>query len=77
MSLCKSMKQISYGKQRETKNGTPQIEVVTDAMLIAPIHPGKQVKGFADMSKDDHDETSCAKELKERARSLSSNKQDD
>jgi hypothetical protein len=54
------MEQISQGKQRETKNGTPEVEVMTDAMLIAPMHPGKQVEGFADMGKDDHRQTSCA-----------------
>jgi len=54
------MKQISYGKQRETKNSTPEIEVMTNAMLGAPMHPGKQVKCFANMSKDDHHETCCA-----------------
>jgi hypothetical protein len=44
------MKQISYGKQRETKNSTPQIEVVTDAMLRTPMHPRKQMECFADKS---------------------------
>ena len=56
----KRMKQISYGKQRETKNSTPQIEVVTDAMLRTPMHPRKQMECFADMSKNDHRQTSCA-----------------
>jgi hypothetical protein len=54
------MKQISYRKQRETKNSTPEIEVMTNAMLEPPMHPRKQVKRFADMSKDNHDKTSCA-----------------
>jgi len=57
------MKQISYGKQRETKNGTPEIEVMTNAMLEPPMHPRKQVKCFGDMSKNDHHQTSCAEEL--------------
>jgi hypothetical protein len=33
VSLCNGMKQISYGKQRETKNSTPEIQVVTNAVL--------------------------------------------
>jgi hypothetical protein len=54
------MKQISYGEQRETKNSTPQIEIMTNAMLVAPMHPRKQLKCFAEMSKDDHHQTSSA-----------------
>jgi hypothetical protein len=59
-SLCKRMTQISGGKQRESKDSTPEIEVVTDAMLRAPMHPSKQMERFADMSKNDHHQTSCA-----------------
>ncbi len=51
------MKQISYGKQRETKNGTPEIEVMTNAMLKSPMHPRKQVKCFGDMGKNDQHQT--------------------
>ncbi len=54
------MKQISYGKQRETKNSTPEIQVMTKAMLEPPMHPRKQVECFADVSKNDHHQTSCA-----------------
>jgi hypothetical protein len=43
------MNQISKRKQREPKNSTPQVEVVADAMLRAPMHPRKQVKAFADV----------------------------
>jgi len=41
--LCKRVKQVSYRKQRETKDSTPEIEIVTDAVLRPPMHPGKQV----------------------------------
>jgi hypothetical protein len=54
------MKQISQRKQREAKNGTPEIEVMTNAMLIAPMHPRKQMEGFTDMGEDDQRQTSCA-----------------
>jgi hypothetical protein len=54
------VKQISQGKQRETKNGAREVEVVTNAMLIAPMHPRKQMKGFTDVGEDDHSQTSCA-----------------
>jgi hypothetical protein len=48
-----SMKQISNGKQRQTENGARQIEVMTDAVLVAPAHPRKQVERFTD--DDPHD----------------------
>jgi len=54
VSLCQRLKQISYGKQGKTKNSTPEIEGMTHAMLEPPLHPRKQVKGFADMRKNDH-----------------------
>ena len=47
------MQQISYGKQRETKHGTPEIEDVTNAMRTPPMHPRKQVQCFGDMGKND------------------------
>src|SRR2546422_3659247 len=33
----------TQGKQRETKNGTPEVEVMTNATLISPMHPRKEV----------------------------------
>jgi hypothetical protein len=60
VSLGQRMKQTSNGKQGEAKNSTPEVEVVTDAMLRAPVHPWKQMECFADMRKNDHHQTSCA-----------------
>jgi hypothetical protein len=57
------MKQISHGKQGEAQNCTPQIEVMTNAMLVAPMHPRKQLECFGEMGKDDHYQTSSAEEL--------------
>ena len=54
------MTQISYEKQRETKNSAPEIEIMTNALLESPMHPGKQMKCFADMTKDNYHQTSCA-----------------
>jgi hypothetical protein len=58
--LWKRMKQISYGKQRETKRRTQEVEIVTNAMLRAPMHPRNQMKCFEEMRTHDHDQTSCA-----------------
>jgi hypothetical protein len=57
------VKPISYGKQRETKNGARNVEVVTNAMLVAPMHPRQKVERFANMSQDDHDQTPRTEEL--------------
>jgi hypothetical protein len=55
----KSSADESCGKQRETQNATAEIEVMTKATLNAPMHPGKQVKRLADMTKSDHQQTPC------------------
>ena len=54
------MKQVPNRKQCQTENSTPEIEVVTDAMPRAPLHPRKQMKCFAEMSKNNHHQTSRA-----------------
>jgi hypothetical protein len=54
------MKQISYREQRETKNSTPEIEVVANALFEPPMHPRKQLKCLGEMSKYDHHQTSRA-----------------
>jgi len=51
------MTQISYGKQCETKNRTPKIEIMTNALLEPPMHPRKQMKCFADLTKDNYHQT--------------------
>jgi hypothetical protein len=54
------MKQISYGKQRETKNSAPEIEVMTNAVWATPIHPREQAKCFREMNEHDYHKTSGA-----------------
>src|SRR6266496_6806969 len=66
LSLHQSVKQIPYGKQCETKNTTPEIEVMANAVFESPMQPGKQAKCFADMSKDDNHQRSRADYLQER-----------
>jgi hypothetical protein len=57
------MEKISDGKQRETKNSTPEIDVVANALWEPPSHPRKQVECLGDMHKDDHHQTSRADKL--------------
>jgi hypothetical protein len=54
------VKQISYGKQGETKNKAPKIEIMTDAMLEPSTHPRKHVKCFEDVTTDNQHQASCA-----------------
>jgi hypothetical protein len=54
------VKQVSYGKKREADNCTTEIEIMTSTVLQSPLHPGKQVKSFTDMSKNDEQQTSGA-----------------
>ncbi len=74
--LSERVEQISYGKQREAENGTPQIQVMTDTVLEAPMHPRKQEKCFGDMSKNDHQQAARAEQLEKSGRGFFSNKQD-
>ena len=43
---------------REAKDGTPEIEVMTNTVLLPPMHPRKQAKCFGDMSKNDQHQAS-------------------
>jgi len=61
--LGQRIKQVPNGKQCQTENSTPEIEVVTDAMFRAPMHPRKQMKCFAEMREDYHYQTSSAEWL--------------
>jgi hypothetical protein len=60
------MKQIPSGKQCEADGSAPEIEVMANAGFEPPVHPGKQAKCFADMSKDGNHQTSRAEYLQER-----------
>src|SRR5262249_34796943 len=60
---CKRMKEISGGKQGEAKNSARQIEVLTKAVLKAPVHPTQQVKCLRHVGKSNDHQTSRANEL--------------
>ena len=77
VASCQCGEQISYGKQRETDNNTPEIEVMTRAMLVPPTHPRKQVKCLTHMSNGDHHETSCTQQLEQSPERLFPGEQDD
>ncbi len=55
---CKRVKQVS---DCESKSGTPEIDVVANALLEPLIHARKQVKSFGDMTEYDYQQASCTK----------------
>ena len=59
-TIAQRLEQVPRWEQRETQDRTRKIKVVTDAVLLSPMHPRKDVKCLADMSKNDHHETSGA-----------------
>ena len=63
MPLGKYLTQDPCGKQRQTKNSTPEIKVMSSAIGKAPLHPGKQIKCFRDVSKNDYHQPSCTEQL--------------
>jgi hypothetical protein len=75
-SLGNCLAQIAKREQCQAENGTPEIKVMTNALLKAPMHLGQEVKRLGDMSEHNH-QTSCAKELQERARCLFFGEQND
>jgi hypothetical protein len=57
------MEKISDGKQCEAKDSTPEIEIMTEAVLQPPVHPRKKVKCFAEMTDHDYRQTSSTDHL--------------
>lgn len=51
------MEQQAGGKQSKSEDGTPQVQIMAGAVLIAPAHPWQNVKSLADMSQGDQDKT--------------------
>ena len=43
------MTEITYREQHQAKHGTPEIEIMTNAIRQSPPHPRKQGSGFSDM----------------------------
>ena len=70
------MSQISDGKQYEAEDRTPQIEIVSCAVLDAPLHPRQHVKCLRYMHEHDRLKTDRAKELQESGHGSSSMAQD-
>ena len=70
------MKQVSQREKREAENRAPQVEVVADAIPRAPVHRRKQAERFEDVSENDNDQASRAKQLQNGSYGLSSKNQD-
>ncbi len=55
--LSQNVKQVACGEQYEAKGGTGKIKVVAHALLVSPIHPGKQPQCFTNVSRCDEHKT--------------------
>jgi len=55
-------KQDAHDDASDTGNGARQIDVVANAVRIAPTHRAKRAQGFGDMRDDDRAEAQSANE---------------
>jgi hypothetical protein len=52
------LNEVSYRKENDAHDDTTDVEIMTGAMLSSPMHPSEYAKPFANMSEDDHSQTS-------------------
>jgi hypothetical protein len=71
------LEQVSQREQRHPKSRTPQVEVVTNALLASPLHPTKQAKSFSEVSQDNHHEKPRANYLQKTEHGAFPTKVDD
>ena len=57
------MEQESSRHEHDPEHRARQVDVMPGASRFAPTHPRKELKGFADVRQNDHDETSCTEQL--------------
>lgn len=57
------MKQVTHWEERNPNNRTQEIQVMAYAALLAPLHPGKNLKSFAKMGEDNSHHTGRAEHL--------------
>ena len=61
------MEEIAERKECGAETDAGKIEVVTDAMFLAPAHGGEPLKSLGNMGEDDEQKTDGAEELQQRA----------
>lgn len=61
------MKEIAQRKECGAESGAGKIEVVTDAMFLAPTHRREPLKSLGEMGEDDEQKAGGAEELQQRA----------
>jgi hypothetical protein len=61
------MEEIAERKECGAECGADKIQVMTDAMFLAPTHGGEPLKSLEDMGEDDEQKTDGPKELQQRA----------
>jgi len=71
------MEEIAERKECGAESSAGEIEVVTDAMFLAPTHGGEPLKSLENMDEDDEQKTDGAEELQQRAGSSVFAKEED
>src|SRR5207244_1023862 len=56
-AVSEGVEQIPHWEHREAKDRTGEIKVVSDAMVVAPLHRRKQVESFANMRENNREKT--------------------
>ena len=62
-----SMEEIAERKECGAQSGAGKIDVVTNAIFLAPAHGGEPLKSLGNMGEDDEQKTGGAEELQQRA----------
>ena len=55
------MKQIAHRQECDAEDSTRQIDIMSGAVRVAPMHPGQQAKRFQDVDEHDNRQTPCTK----------------
>ena len=70
------MQEIAERKERGAESGAGKVEVVTNAIFLAPTHGGEPLKSLGNMGEDDQQKTGGAEELQQRAGSSAFKKEE-
>ena len=65
--LFTGMEEIAQRKECGTESGAGKIQIVTDAMFLAPTHGREPLKSLGEMGEDDEQKAGGAEELQQRA----------
>ena len=70
LAITQSLKYVPNWEEHETQNRTCKINVMTDAVLLAPVHARKQMQSFADVREHDRNKGARPDKLQKWRHSL-------